>query len=109
MIDKSMSEGNLPESGKTAREIHLHEEERRELEARLKQQQEQEDQSLREGFRFLFISIVQFIFYVGAGAVTIIISQKMLKPGSPFGFLLMGAGALLIVKGMFVLGGSHSK
>ena len=87
----------------------LTEEERKALEVRLRKQQEQEDRSLEEGFRFLYRSVFQFIFFIIAGVFVIMFSRDLLAAKHPGGLLLMALGVGLIIKGMISLGGFNAK
>ena len=84
-------------------------EERKRIEASLKRQQLLEDQSLREGFRFLFKSVLQFILFVSVGAFLIIKSQDFSRNGNALGVLFLAGGTILILRGMISLGGFRSK
>ena len=111
-----MAENNLnPEKNKEtpeaalAREAFIFEKEKKQIEANLTRQQLLEDQSIREGFRFLFKSIVQFIVFVALGVFLVLMSRDVRKTDSTVGTVLMVIGAGLILRGMMSLGGFRSK
>ena len=79
MDDKSANQEKSKETPEaaSAREAFIFEQKIKEIKTSLKRQQFLEEQSWREGFRFLFKSILQFVFFVSAGVLLIVKGHEL--------------------------------
>ena len=100
----SEKEKETPDAA-SAREAFIFEKEKREQEENLRRQQLLKDQSLREGFRYLFRSVIQFILFTAVGALLVILGRSLQKTDSAQGTALIVVGAGCILKGMISFSG----